>query len=87
MIREVKEETSILLQQNRLEFLGALPIEYETLTINFIVFTTSLDSTPEVMLNPREHIDSQWITPEKALGNTDLMKDVDVIINKFCIGN
>lgn len=83
-IREVFEETGIKLEDTALEYLGILPIEYDTFIVNFPIFTTAFNSTPEVILTPLEHIQYQWITPKKALELPDLMKDVDVIIKKFC---
>ena len=85
VIREVFEETGIKLKESEIESIGHLPIEYDTFIVDFPMFHVSFKERPDVILTPREHIDSQWITPEKALDIENLMKDVDVIINKFCV--
>jgi 8-oxo-dGTP diphosphatase len=83
--RELYEETGLKLQEKDLEYLGHLPIEYDTFIVDFPIFTVSFDHEPSVILTPREHIDYKWLTPRQVLSLPDLMKDVDVIIQKFCI--
>lgn len=85
VVREVYEETGIQLKETDLENIGHLPIEYDTFIVDFPMFHVNFDQRPDVVLAPREHIDLQWISPQQALELPDLMKDVDVIINKFCI--
>ena len=85
VIREVQEETGIYLSEEDIEYIGHLPIEYDTFTVDFPMFHAKLEERPEVVLAPREHIDSKWISPKEALELPDLMKDVDVIIKNFCI--
>ena len=85
VIREVQEETGIHLTEEDLKDIGHLPIEYATFIVDFPMFHVNFEERPEVVLAPREHIDLQWISPKKALELPDLMKDVDVIIEKFCI--
>jgi len=84
VIREVQEETGIELKQDAIEYLGELPIEYPKITVVFPVFKARLVEQPEIVLAPREHIDYGWIHPQEVLKLPNLMKDVDVIIGKFC---
>lgn len=84
-IREINEETSIKLDEQSLEYLGFLPIEYDTLIVDFPMFVVNFEKEPVVKLSPREHIDFQWLEPSKVLELPDLMKDVDTIIQEFCI--
>ena len=85
VVREVQEETGIHLTKEDLKDIGHLPIEYDTFIVDFPMFHVNFEERPEVVLAPREHIDLQWISPKKALELPYLMKDVDVIIEKFCI--
>jgi 8-oxo-dGTP pyrophosphatase MutT (NUDIX family) len=85
VVREVFEETGIRLEETELNNIGHLPIEYDTFVVDFPMFHMVFKEQPEVKLTPREHIDLQWISPKDALELPNLMKDVDVIINKFCI--
>lgn len=84
VIREVREETGIELKQDALEHLGELSIEYPKMTVLFPIFKTQLTELPEIVLAPREHIDFGWIHPQEVLKLPNLMKDVDIIIEKFC---
>jgi mutator protein MutT len=83
IIREVQEETGIELKQGTIEYLGELSIEYPKITVVFPVFKVRLAQQPEIVLAPREHIDFGWIHPQEVLKLPNLMKDVDVIIEKF----
>lgn len=85
VIREVHEETGIQLNNADLKDIGHLAIEYDNFIVDFPMFHVKFDERPGVLLAPREHIDLQWVSPKKALDIPDLMKDVDVIIEKFCI--
>lgn len=84
VLREVLEETGIkLVNDSSLELLGELPIEYPNLTVVFPVFGVKLESQPDVLLSPREHIDFAWMSAESILELPNLMQDVDIIIEKF----
>lgn len=83
--RELFEETGIQLNTEDFDYLGHLPIEYDMFIVDFPIFAANFDAEPEVLLSPREHIDYKWLTPTEVLALPDLMKDVDIIIDKFCI--
>jgi 8-oxo-dGTP pyrophosphatase MutT (NUDIX family) len=85
VIREIEEETSIKLSPDDLKGLGVLPIQYPDFLVEFPIFHAKLDAEPEILLQPREHIDYQWIKPVDALKSDELMRDVDVIIRKYCL--
>jgi 8-oxo-dGTP diphosphatase len=81
--RELFEETGIRADAASFVHLGELPIEYPTLTVIFPVFELSLDQKPDIILQPREHIDYKWMSADQILAHPDLMQDVDVIIESF----
>lgn len=83
VIREIREETGIILNERNLEYKGELPIEYPDLTVIFPIFKVTLGTRPIVTLTPREHIDHKWLMPKDILELPNLMQDVDVIIKKF----
>ena len=83
--REAYEETGINLKESELESIGHLSIDYDIFIVDFPMFHVMFKERPKITLTPREHINLQWIVPEKALEIENLMKDVDVIIKKFCL--
>jgi len=83
IIREVFEETGIQLEENQVEHLEELPIEYPNMTVVFPIFKVHLDEEAAVTLEPREHIDFGWISPDEVLKMPNLMKDVDLIVEKY----
>lgn len=85
VIREVKEETSIKLNAGDLTDLGVLPIQYPDFLVKFPIFHVKLIAKPDIKLQPREHIDSKWVKPADALKLKNLMRDVDIIIQKYCL--
>lgn len=73
IIREVNEETGIILSSSDLTILG----EYEFITSSnepsiFVAFEANLDSKPFVTLNSQEHMKYIWVTPQQA----SIMKDL-----------
>jgi 8-oxo-dGTP pyrophosphatase MutT (NUDIX family) len=84
-VREIYEETGIKADPADLEYLGLLPIEYDTFTVEFPIFHLKFDERPEIILDPEEHIGNEWLTPGEILQLPNLMKDVDVIIEKYAI--
>lgn len=84
-IREIKEETGIVLNEQDIMYAGELPIEYPDFTVIFPVFKAILEQKPTVTLSPREHSDHKWLPPKDVLDLPNLMQDVDIIIEKFAL--
>jgi 8-oxo-dGTP diphosphatase len=85
VIREVQEETSIKITEDSLNYLGILPIDYGNFVVCFPIFSVSFTELPDVSLDPEEHVDYKWMKPHEIIKRPDLMRDVDIIIKKFCI--
>jgi len=83
--RELREETGITLEENVFNYLGQLDIDYEKVTIQFPIFHKDFTVLPDIILDPDEHVDYAWMTPESILELPNLMLDVDKIITDFCI--
>jgi len=85
VVREVFEETSIVFAPEDLSNLGVLPIQYPDMLVEFPIFHMKLNEIPEIKLTPREHIEHKWMKPAEVLELDNLMRDVDVIIQKYCV--
>lgn len=83
--RELREETGISVDENEINYLGQLDIEYEKVIVQFPIFHKDFSILPDVTLDPEEHIDYAWMRPESILELPNLMLDVDKIITDFCI--
>jgi 8-oxo-dGTP pyrophosphatase MutT (NUDIX family) len=83
-VREIFEETGLRLKEGELHPLGEIHIVYETFAVDFPVFEVRFEQRPEITLDPSEHVAYDWLTAQEVLELPNLMKDVDVIIKKFC---
>lgn len=72
-LREMKEETGITLDPERLVFVKEVFVVWENARFAFNIFRYSFDVLPEVMLNA-ENTDYKWVTYSE-LGEYDLVRD------------
>jgi 8-oxo-dGTP diphosphatase len=72
VLREVFEETALVLDPKKLEFKGTYHCRFESEYLLHI-FLTHLSSAPTLLLDPKEHTEMRWATIEEAL-NMPLMK-------------
>lgn len=70
VIREVQEETGILLAQTAIEFVIKLYVRVPRIDYEFFAYKTDLMHRPNeftIKLDDNEHIDYKWVNPEDAL--------------------
>jgi 8-oxo-dGTP diphosphatase len=79
MLREIYEETKILLEESQLVYIGSLMVRHDDLDFEYHMFKTILDKAPEIIIDKREHQSATWVSPEKAL-TIDLISDLDECI-------
>ena len=65
LIREVHEETDIVLDNNNLKDLGKLYVRYPAEDFIYYMFYISLKTIPEVHLSSK-HVDYRWVTTEEV---------------------
>ena len=75
-IREIKEETGIIVTSEKLEYVKKVYIKYPEFSFVYHMFKTEFSVKPEVLIAQKEHKDFVWITPEKAL-KLNLIEDLD----------
>lgn len=82
IIREVKEETSIDLTYENVEFYKTKYVDYDDYQFIYHSFHCTLNNNPNVKINKNEHQLYIWETPEKSL-KIDLIQDEDSCIMDF----
>ena len=82
MVREIQEETGLLIPSEQIMYFDKVFVRYPDYDFVYHMFHTRLDSQPEVAINEREHKDSCWVTPQDAL-TMDLVLDEDACIKLF----
>ncbi len=66
-IREVREETGIVLDPKKIESKGSYLCSFGDIEYLLHIFFTRLDALPILTIAPNEHTDSLWATLEEAL--------------------
>jgi 8-oxo-dGTP pyrophosphatase MutT (NUDIX family) len=78
--REIKEEAGISVDKEKIEFVQKMYERYPDYDFIYHLYKTRLEGAPKVILNPVEHTDYIWLTPEKVLEQKDLIEDLDECI-------
>lgn len=82
VIREVKEETGVVLRAEKIEILGTFYVIYPDIRFIFHVSRYYFDTKPEIQIQPNEHTEFKWVTPREAL-SMPLIPDEDFCIKHF----
>lgn len=89
MLREIQEETGIVIVEKCCRFLQTVYVRFED-EYDFVyhLFSAVLEERPEVCLNPNEHQRYQWVSPEEALARHQqrgnyLIKELDACIELY----
>jgi mutator protein MutT len=80
VIREIREETGIEMQNQNLAYLHKAYVRHPTGDFVFHVFEYNIDDIPQIKMNPKEHVDFRWVTLEEAL-EMSLIPGEDELIN------
>ncbi len=82
MQREIFEETGLQISEDNLKFLGSIFVRNEGHDFGFHMFSTTLPSQMEVVVNPSEHKASAWVSAAEAL-KMDFIYGLDDCIELF----
>lgn len=82
LVREVWEETGITLSHEQVNRSTPTYDRYPDYDFVFHLFHVLLDEKPQVTIDPQEHQDFCWVSPEEAYQRT-LVKDFDQHINVY----
>ncbi|MBS3056051.1 MAG: NUDIX hydrolase [Candidatus Aenigmarchaeota archaeon] len=82
IIRELHQETGILLDKNIIKYFKKVFVRYHKYDFIYHIFHAKLVSPVMLKINKNEHNESSWVTPKNAL-NMPLIQDLDVCIKLF----
>lgn len=82
IVREVKEETAIDISLPKLRALKTVYVRFPEYDFISHKFYYPLETKPEVRINPEEHKEFRWATPEAAL-QMELLRDGGETIKMF----
>lgn len=66
-VREIKEETGLIIEKEQLEDLGMDTWHLPTVIVHFYPYRLVLQKPITVTINPNEHKDYDWKTPQEIL--------------------
>lgn len=79
MQRELKEETGLSIQPERLTYLNKVFVRYPDYDFVYYMYLIQLESRRRVKIAPKEHKDYIWTSPTHALG-MKLVQDLGATI-------
>jgi 8-oxo-dGTP pyrophosphatase MutT (NUDIX family) len=82
VVREVEEETGIILHPEVLEFFRSVNVRYPTFDFIYHMFRERFYRRPEVRIDLDDSKESRWVTPEQSL-RLPLIPDEDACIRMF----
>jgi len=71
--REIKEETGYEASEEELEFLGEWVWKFPEKTVEFPTYKIMLKRPIDITLNPEEHQEYKWVTPEECYAMKNLI--------------
>ncbi|MFA6105135.1 MAG: NUDIX hydrolase [Patescibacteria group bacterium] len=82
VLRELKEETGILLGKNDLRYFKTLFVRYPTYDFKYHMYSVRLSVKQAVKIDEKSHVEHRWVTPAEAL-KLNLIQDEDSCIKMF----
>jgi len=85
IVREVTEETGISVPIEDILLFKKIFVKYPTYDFVYYIFLTKLDGKANVKINPKEHKDFRWVSPEDGLrlpGIEDLDACIKLVYKK-----
>lgn len=76
VIREIKEETGLGVAPEKLNYCRKVYVRYPDYDFIYHIFSFQLELQAQIKINPREHREYAWVTPQEALG-MQLVADLD----------
>jgi 8-oxo-dGTP pyrophosphatase MutT (NUDIX family) len=81
--REVLEETGIRANIDDFQYLGSSFVRFPEYDFIYHLFKLKLKEAEKIKINPSEHNDFQWLTPQEATNLKNGMEDLDNCIKLY----
>jgi len=81
-IRELFEESGVLIKKENLKYWGVTFVRYPKYDYNYYMYFAKCPAGVEIKINPKEHKSFKWVTPKEAL-EMNLMRDEDMSVKLF----
>jgi 8-oxo-dGTP pyrophosphatase MutT (NUDIX family) len=82
MIREIKEETGLTIQEEDLNFYKTFFVSYPEKNFIYHYHSVNLKERPKIILSEKEHKDFSWVTLNEAL-EMPLIMDEDYCLKDY----
>ena len=82
MIREILEETGLSLPEEKLDYFKSVNLRHGDFDFEYHMFSTTLSDQLAIKIDPSEHQESVWVSPEEAV-QVDLVEDQDKCTRMF----
>lgn len=82
MLRELKEETGIIIPEDELFFHSTVYVKFSDYDFIYHIFYTTINNKQKIQIKNDEHKDARWIFPKDAL-KLPLIEDLDGCIRLF----
>ena len=83
LVRELREETSFVLKEEKnLLYFGKMFVKHPAYDFTYHIFHLPLSEKPNIILNPEEHQNFQWVTPKESL-KINMVTDQDTCVKLF----
>lgn len=82
LIREVAEETSIVLDKSKIKYFKEFFVKYDSYDFIYHIFHCEFESRPLIKINSLEHKEYRWFKPKDAL-EIDGIEGLDGCIENF----
>ncbi len=79
VVREIKEETGFTIYPKGIAYISCVYVRFPDYDFIYHIFHTKLDEMCKVRINPEEHKDFRWVSPNEALA-MNLIQDLDACI-------
>jgi 8-oxo-dGTP diphosphatase len=80
VIREIHEETGIVVPARRMHFISKVYVIYPDYDFSYYIFRSKMERLPQIKIDPKEHKDFRWVSPREAF-SLPIMLDLDWCIN------
>jgi 8-oxo-dGTP diphosphatase len=67
VIREIEEETGLKFDESQVDYFDSRFVRHGDFDFEWHMFSTKLDASPDITIQPFEHSEFRWVTLDEAL--------------------